>query len=204
MSLIILLLGIFVLGFFPIPKVIIDWITFVASSTLYVTFLLKYKINFGKYDTKLFVMGIVCIIWLYFRLFYPNELLNVFGLAFLYGFYIYGQKIMTGKVNITMVIVGCLITGTSLLNVFFTNKIITNIITIIEIGILLKIVDPYMRAIAMKRREKLNANGFTDSDAKKVPLIRRILFGRTGKLDWSIIEMITGKDFKFKKEKTIE
>ena len=48
------------------------------------------------------------------------------------------------------------------------------------------------------KKKKLEEHGFTNEDAKKVPLIRRILFGRTGKLDLSIVEMITGKDLKEK------
>lgn len=203
-SLAVLIIGVSILSSFKdnIPDIITNLVIFAASAMLYTSFLLRYKVNFGKLHLGLLSLAVCCIGLLFWRTFYFSNIVSLISVVVIYVYYIYGQKLMTGKMNKQLIILGIVITITLAINTYFPNKIVAGLMSVINVIIILKIVNPFFTTLAIKKKNKLEKDGFTDNDAKKVSRIRRILFGRTGKLDLSIVEMMTGIDLSKKNKRT--
>ena len=194
-SLVVLFFGTIILSMLNVPTLAINLVSFFASSVLYSTIILEYKLNYHKIHIPLTILGISCMVLQLINVFAPNKVLSLIVTMSIYAYYIYYHKLITGEINKSLVFFGVLICGSSFLGIFFHNKIMTGIFLAIEVLIYLKLSDKMFASIAYKRKAKLDKAGFTDEDAKKVPLIRRILFGGTGKLDLGVVSMITGKDY---------
>lgn len=196
----ILLFGYMILSLFKIPMYVINIITGITSCVLYITILIRYNLNHEKMHNGLLLLGILCITASIFSMIIQNKYMGLICTVFVYIFYLFNQKLMTGKWNKFLIFFDSFVIISSLLSIYFNNKLITVLFLIIEFIIYARVINQLMFNIGMKRKQQLEESGFTKEDEKKVSLIRRILFGRTGKLDLTIVEMITGKDFSKKSE----
>lgn len=191
----VLIFGYMILSMLKVPYQIINGISAITASILYITILVRYKISHDKMHHGLLVLGIICIIGQFISLGITSKYLGILSTVFVYIFYIYNQKLSYGIWNKFLIFFGIYVVSSSVLSMYVDKKIVTVLFVIMEFVIYGKLLNQMMYKIGMKRKEKLDKEGFTKTDAEKIPLIRRILFGRTGKLDFSIIEMITGKNF---------
>lgn len=198
-SLLVLFIGTMVLSLLNVPVMIINLVSFVASCVLYASILIEYKMTYHKYHKLLTFLGILCMVLQFSSLFYHNKVLSLIISMSIYAYYLYYSKLTTGQLNKTLLFFGVLICGSSFLGLFFHNKFMTAIFLGVEALVYLKLSNKLFTSIANKKKARLEREGFTDEDAKKVPLIRRILFGKTGKLDLGVVSMITGKDYSKKK-----
>lgn len=191
----ILIFGYMILSILKIPTIIINAIMGITSCVLYGTILTKYKLEHNKIHNGLFLLGIICMIGSIICIFITSKYISILSTIFVYIFYIYNQKLVEGTWNKFLIFFGTFVVTSSFLSIYFQNKLITALFLIMELIIYGRLINKVMFSIGMKRKKKLEAEGFTNEDAKKVPLIKRILFGKTGKLDWTIVEMLTGKNF---------
>lgn len=200
----ILIFGYMILSIFKVPIEIINIISSITSCILYTTILMRYKLKKGTIHKGLLFLGIICILAQFIGLTSSNRYFGILSTVFVYIFYIYNQKLLTGKWNKFFIFFGTFVVISSTLSIYFDNKLITGLFLIIEFVIYGKILNQIMYDIGMKRKNKLEKEGFTKEDEQKVSLIRRILFGRTGKLDLSLVEMLTGKDLTKKSKRNNE
>ena len=198
----VLVFGFTILSMLNVPLIIVNIVSTIASCILYITILMRYKLNYEKMHKGLLCLGIICIIGSIFGAFVDNQYISILCSSFVYIFYIYNQKLTTNQWNKFLIFFGSFVVLSSILSIYFDNKWITGLFVIIELIVYGRILNRFMTSLGMKRKRKLEAEGFTEEDAKKVPLIRKILFGKTGKLDLSIVEMITGKDLTRKTKKS--
>lgn len=194
-SLLYLFFGTLILSMFEVPTMIINLTSFIACSVLYSTIILQYKLEFHKIHIPLTLLGVSCMILQLVNVFYHHKILSLIVTMSIYAYYLYSDKLMTGKINKSLVFFAIMICGSSFLGLFFKNKYMTALFLFVDALIYLKLSNKMFTSMANKRKEKLEQSGFTEEDAKKVPLIRRILFGKTGKMDWGLVTMLTGKDF---------
>ena len=194
-SLIYLFFGTLILSMFNVPMIAINLTSCIACSVLYSTIILQYKYEFNKIHIPLTLLGVLCMVLQLVNVFYSNKVLSLIVTMSIYIYYLYSNKLMTGKINKTLLFFAVMICGSSFLGIFFKNKYMTALFLFVDALIYLKLSNKMFTSIAYKRKVKLEESGFTEEDAKKVPLIRRILFGKTGKIDWGLVSMLTGKDF---------
>jgi len=188
-SLVTLLFGVMILSLFGVPEIILNILSLLCSATFYTCFLFRYRFKFDKFHIGLVLMATVCIGLNIYNLNLQNEIISLITTMCVYGYYMYGQKLINGKVGKTLIIFCILIISSSILNILFTSKLVETFTLIVTLIVIIKIVNPVFENWGKKKRAKVEASGFTEEDAKKVPWIRKILFGRTGKLDLSILEM---------------
>lgn len=198
-----LIVGYMILTMLNVPTLLIKIVMATSSCGLYLTILMQYKLDYDKIHKKLLLLGIICMAAQLFSTTLHNRYVSIISMIFVYIFYNYNYKLRQNKWNKSLILFGVLVTTCSVLSIYFNNKWINFAFVIIDLLIYGKFLNRIMNDIGMKRKKQLEEQGFTEEDAKKVPLIRKILFGKTGKLDLSIVEMITGKDLsKFKKNET--
>lgn len=177
---------------FGYPVIISNVLNIFLSAVVYVTVLIRCRIKTGKLSIRLLALCILCIGLLIAKENNPESVvLSVLSLIILYCYFIYGQYIMLGKLQKVMIVFGCLSCAIYLISVYVTNPFITTIALMIQLGLMLKILSPTLEKMAKfkeaKRIEEEKING-----RKEVSRLRRILFGRTGKLDMTIIKSLKG------------
>ena len=197
----IVIFGTMILSMFHVPLLVMNILSSICSSVLYCIILLRYQLTQEKMHKGLLILGIICILCSFIGITSSNPYVGILRTVLVYIFYIFNQKLLSGTWNKFMIFFGTFITISSILSIYFDNKWITGLFIVVELILYGRILNTIMTKIGMNKKKKLEEQGFTNEDAKKVPLIRRILFGRTGKLDLSIVEMITGKDLTRKSKK---
>lgn len=145
-----LIIGILLQIIFPVFKIL----TIVSSCGLYITILLKNKLQTGKFDIVLCILCSVSLAWVFLREFSTSPYINILGLIIIYCFFIRAFKLSTGQWNKFVLGYGSLTVIISFLNIHL-NWIILNIfILLLQFYIIFKVLDPILEKIGQEHRRK--------------------------------------------------
>ncbi len=171
------------------PMVISNIISIVLTATVYVTILFRVYLRKNTIPKTLVLLFIVCCLLMGIRYFTEtNIVLSVISLLTLYTYFIYGQYILTGEFSKTLLVFGCVSLCIYLVTFYVENTVVTTIVLFIQLGFVMRIFNPTLNKMAEHKKQK-RLRDEKENGKKEVSLIRRILFGKSGKLDLSILEV---------------
>lgn len=177
----IMLISIMISAFWPVPKIVVDFIMVLCSSAIYIGSLLLYKMEKGHFHIALICLCGISIIFLLLQIFFPSNQLAIIGVLWIYLYLILHNRLMHGKFDFKLIIFFSVAFIGKFVKQFFSGAGASVIIALSQILFLLRLLNPSLSKIA--EDHKRNRLAIIGEETQEVSLLRKILFGKNGKLE---------------------
>lgn len=179
-SLILLFVNILAYSFFHYPDAIYFTLDFIISFVIYGIALIKVYSFTGRAPVVLILLFIGSVGFrIYSSLSPSSTALDIVSLIILYTYFILSGYFINGRVSKFSLFLG----GLSIVNIAFIgyvdNWYARVFVSVFQVIIILKLLNPLMEKVGERGKMKREEEGI---DYSNVSTIRRILFGKTGKL----------------------
>lgn len=168
--------------FVEIPNFLMTIINILVVSELYGSRIIIYYITKHKISIWLITLFFLYIGWYCFQFYFSTtawEGNHVITLLIAYIYIIVADKMTTGKISKRILSFSIFFISIEFIKILFSGTFVTVAATISQAVVILLIVDPILNNFAKNGAKKREESGI---DTKQVPLIRKILFGKTGKI----------------------
>lgn len=183
--------------FFQIPDAIIAAVNILAITELYGSKIISYYMSAHKFSFLLAGLFLLYLGWYGSQILLGNAAWSgnqVITLILAYTYVIVAEKMTNGKVSKRIICISVFFIGIEGCKLLVAGAALNMIATVAQVVMILILVDPMMKRVAQKGAKKREESTL---EYKRVPLTRRILFGKTGTLR---LDMITGTKSPFQNE----
>lgn len=183
--------------FLPIPSAVMSVVNILVITELYGSKIISYCISAHKVSLLLVALFLLYLGWYGFQFSFGNAAWRgnqVITLILAYTYVIVAEKMTTGKVSGRILGLSVFFIGMEVGKLFAAGPVFNGLATVAQVVVLLMLVDPMMKRAAQRGAKKREERAM---DEQNVPLIRKILFGKTGTLR---LDMVTGTGFPFQNE----
>lgn len=168
--------------FIPVPDMLMTVVNILVITELYGSRIVTHYLTNHKVSVTLVLLFLVYLCWYGYQIYLGNtawEGNRVITLLLAYAYVIVAEKMTTGRMSRRLVMFSVFFVGIEVVKLFAAGDTAHTLATLAQVAVILALVDPMMRGLAQKGAKKREEAGL---ETENVPLIRRILFGKTGKL----------------------
>ncbi len=162
----------------PIPRMIfkcLSLLLFLISGFRNCIYYRKVK---GRHSTVLWLFYFGCIIVAGLSIVTTRFVWQILYIVLLYFFFILAGVVQEGKFRKSYLVMGICVICMMLVKTWTNNIWIARGVLVLQVILLLRLLNPVLEGLAERGRRKCVMH----EEYKKISIIRRILFGRSGKL----------------------
>ena len=177
--------------FIPIPAAAMTAVNILVITELYGSRIVTHYLSAHKVSFLLITLFFIYLGWCGFQIYLGNaawEGNQVITLILAYAYVIVAEKMTSGKLSKRLICFSIFFIGIEVAKLFAAGSTFTILATLAQVVVILALVDPMMKKAAQKGARKREEAGM---ETENVSLIRRILFGKTGKLRTDLFERKT-------------
>ena len=167
----------------PIPQMAINLLGIAIIIEMYGSRVVIHYLKNKKISKIMVTLLMIYLVWNGLLLIYDlGEASRLVTMILAYTYIIVADKLNQGKISMRFVRFAVFFLGMEVLRYFFKGSVVTAATLLTQAGVVFIMIDPIMNNIAKKGAAQRG------EVTEKVPLIRRILFGKTGKLRMDILK----------------
>lgn len=190
-------LFVLVSAFLSVPSIVTDAVNILVIMELYGSRIITHYMSSHKVSFLLVGLFLLYMGWYGYQICFGaagwkgNQVIT---LLLAYAYVIVAEKMTNGKVSRRLIFLSCFFVGMEVCKLVADGTAFQVVMTLAQAAVILALVDPMMKKAAKKGADRRAKEGLETED---IPLIRRILFGRTGTLR---LDMVTGTRIRGKNE----
>ena len=178
--------------FVSVPDLLMTAVNILVITELYGSRIVTNYLANHKVSVTLVILFFVYLGWYGYQIYLGNtawEGNRVITLLLAYAYVLVAEKMTTGKVSRRLVIFSVFFVGIEFVKLFAAGDTANMLATLAQVVVILALVDPMMKGLALKGARRREEAGL---ETGNVSLIRKILFGKTGKLRTDLFAKTAG------------
>lgn len=145
---------VFVSIFLEMKFPLFHWVSLIGMVIMYALNLVKEKLKKGKIHPASIILCLMAISWVFIRPYVKSGYIAIYGQMVIYGYLIYTQWQMLGKVRKSFVAYAAAAISVSFLSLKFPGILTSILVLAMQAWIIFQFLDPILYKIAMLHRQK--------------------------------------------------
>lgn len=162
----------------PIPRMILKCLSLFLFLISGLRNCIYYKKTKGRHSKVLWLSYFSCIVVAGCSIITTRFIWQILYVAFVYCFFVLAGIMQEGKLRKSYLLMGICVICMMLMNTWTDNVWIRRSMLILQVVLLLRLLNPVLEGLAERGRQKR----VTQEEHREISIVRRILFGRSGKL----------------------
>lgn len=145
---------VFISIFLELKFPLFHWVSLIGMVVLYGLNLVKEKLSKGRIHPASIVLCMMAISWILLRPYVKSGYVAIYGQLVIYGYLIYTQWQLLGKVRKSFVAYAAAAMSVSFLSLKFPGILTSILVLVMQAWIIFQFLDPILYKIAMLHRKK--------------------------------------------------